>query len=148
MAGQLTIPVLRETRFIYGDEIGMKLTAKGSDEPDYLPIWGIERKTMGFGFGAFGAGRLGYMPGVGFGVGPFGLGALGQGALTGLHKTATTRRAGDYSVSVRARDTLGNVGSYATAETVQHRPTPSPPKTLTLDTASNEICWKWDPDNG
>lgn len=103
MAGQMMIPIVRDTDYAYGDLVEIEI--EGEVQPDRILMWDSvsEREE-----------------------------AIGGTPSPLMHQTLARFGAGDYSVRVRGVDLIGNAGAWSVAQIIEHRPTPEPPTALAI----------------
>ena len=111
-------------------------------QPDSVFIWDESRNRLGFGYGSHATTAFGWGVGPGFGVGLFAEAYFGQGAKKIDHLTYKKFVAGDYSVRTRSYDEIGNVSSWSSTSTLEHRPKPPAPIELALGSGS-VLTWTW-----
>lgn len=111
MAQPMSITIQRDPLYTCFDT--MELEIGGTVQPDRVTPWGPDHETAGS-----------TPAGTNF-------------------TTRTINRfvAGDYSVRARGIDAAGNVSSWSSAVTVQHRPTPPAPESLTI--TGGVLGWTW-----
>lgn len=141
MAEAINIQFERSRRYGAADKLRLEIDSE--EQTDRITIWSKSRGKLGYGHGPYGQGRYGYGKSLGYGNGAYGRGVYGQGADIATHTTQTEFVAGDYSVRARVEDEAGNVGSYSSAITIQHRPTPPFPTNLQITTGTSTLTWSW-----
>jgi len=139
MASPLTITIEQSRAFLPGDYAQIEVDS--TVQSDRVSIWGGERASLGYGHGRYGDGEYGRGRSLGYGIGLYGDGPYGIGLRRTTHETGSSFVAGDYSVRARAVDKIGNAGSWSSAVTHRHRPTPPKPSSLSI--ASGTLNWAW-----
>jgi len=139
VAAPLIIPTFLDAELLHTDVVQFEVddVALGGR----LEAWPETRGRNGFGFVTplrhpFGVAGFAAPPIAVWGAGDFGLGGRRVD-----WATQTQYVAGDYGVRARAIDSLGNAGDWTDSVTIEHRPTPPPPRNLAI--SDNVLSWTW-----
>lgn len=141
MSEPLTLTIEQSRRFEPGDYLQVEVDSEVLNER--FEIWASERRTMGWGHSAFGAGRLGYGRSLGFGIGAMGRGIFGQGARLLTITTKQAFVAGIYAIRLRVVDAKGNPGNWSASTDITHAPPPLPPYNLRI--SGTNLAFNWVP---
>ena len=142
MAESISITITKPPSLLPDDEVWIMVD--GVNDVIVDDLHGTIRKNQGFGNGIFGYTSFGSsVPGPGFGNGPFGLGLFSRGVDTTTITTETEYIAGDYLLTAKGVDILGNAGEMSNSVTIQHRPTPPPPFNLAITFGTDNLVWSW-----
>lgn len=139
MARSIDLNIIRDRDYLALALVQLEITSVVQN--DRVLMWGPDRESMGFGFGAQSACGFGFGVGRPFGDGIFGAGYLGQGAGHIDQATTGTFVAGDYALRMRGVDRYGNAGSWSTSENIAHRPVPPDPEDLAV--TAGALTWTW-----
>lgn len=138
MAQPIDIALIVDPSYLPGDRAVIEIDS--ADQPDRPVLTPPNRERRGFGVASAITTPFGSMgltpPDI-----PFGAGLFGIGATRWDHTTLRAFVAGDYPIRARGIDTLGNLGDWSDAETIEHRPTPPPP--INLSMAGSVLSWTW-----
>ena len=142
MAEPLNITITKPPSLLPDDKVWFMVDGVNDVVIDNLH--GTTRKSQGFGHGIFGYTPFGSsILGPEFGNGPFGLGPHGRGVSTTTITTESEYVAGDYLITAKGVDVLGNAGELSNSVTIQHRPTPPPPFNLATTSGTDNLVWQW-----
>lgn len=112
MAGKITIPIVRDTDYQFGDRL--ELEVDGQVQPDLIQMWDSAAERAE---------------------------AEGGTPDPLMHETLARFPAGDYAVRLRGIDLAGNVGNWSAAQTIRHRPQPERPTGLVISGSELQGSW-------
>jgi hypothetical protein len=139
MAQPLVIQIVRDPAYT-ADEM-VVLTINGTVQPDRIRLWDDARRKMGEGFGGELSTGEGFGAWVPYGEGIEGYGWDGAGAGVLAHRTVRRFVAGDYEVTAKGVDLLGNDGTACPVLVVAHRP--APPAVTGVSVNGSTVNFNW-----
>lgn len=143
LADSMAILFLRDPAYLGGDVIRVEVGS--ALRLDRVTPWPNDRQRRGYGWTPSGSSGYGFGLSLTYGRGVYGGGFYGQGVEVNQHHTNQDFVAGDYTVRLKAIDSLGNESPWSDPFTVAHRPNPPAPRLPALNTEiqNNTLIWTW-----